>query len=77
MELRDDALMRNRDWDPSYLSMLFSKDFNDSSDLWQSSVGDSELISHVEHVEKYVPNVEDISIEDNVLCEAVERIEEE
>ena len=77
MELRDDVLMQNRDWDPSYLSMLFSEDFNDFSDLWQTSVGDRELISHVENVEKYVPIVEDISIEDNVLCEAVECIEQE
>ena len=80
MEVSDAYFVENRDWDPSYLSMLFSEDFNDFSELWNSNVSDMELVSQVDNVDKvepYCPIVEDISLEDEVLCSAVERIEEE
>ena len=41
MDTFDWYLSWNRDWDPSYLTMLFSEDFNDCSDLWNSNVDDS------------------------------------
>ena len=77
MDVMDSALLRNRDWDPSYLSTIFDVDFNDNLDLWQSEMDDSELVSVVSHLEKYCPIVEDISIDDNELCSVVESIENE
>ena len=68
----------NRDWDPVYLSEIFDTDFNDFSDMWaSSSVTDSEIIAEYEKVESYCPITEDISMDDNILCTAVEKIEEE
>ena len=77
MDVSDDYLKLNRDWDPSYLSMLFSEDFNDFLDLWSSNMGDKELVNAVEKLERYSPIVEDISLDDNVLYQAVEQIEQE
>ena len=73
----DRLLWTNRDWDPLYLSELFSDEFFDFSDHWISKMSDFELVSNVEKIEKYSPIVEDISLEDNELCTAVEKIEEE
>ena len=72
MELSDNYLRTNRDWDPSYLSMLFDQDFHDVSDLWSSNVQDSDLVSAIDKLEIYSPEVEDISLDDCTLCEAVE-----
>ena len=77
MEVSDECFVENRDWDPSYLALLFSEEFNDFGDLWKSNVTDMELVSEVNKLEAYCPIVEDISLEDEVLCTAVERIEEE
>ena len=77
MNMSDDYLKSNRDWDPSYFSMLFSDDFNDFSDLWSSNMGDKELVNAVEKLEIYSSIVEDISLDDNVLYQAVEQIEQE
>ena len=77
MEVSDSYLIENRDWDPSYIRMLFADDFNDYSDLWSSSIGDNQLVRHVECTERYSPIVQDISLDDSELCQAVERIEEE
>ena len=38
---------------------------------------DSVLIKEMEEYERYCPIVEDISLDDNVLCDAVQRIEDE
>ena len=79
MDVSDKLLVTNRDWDPSYLQLLFDEDFNDHSDLWKSNVSDEQLVTEtvrVEH-EKYQPITEDISLEDDILCSAVEKIEEE
>ena len=75
--LLNGMLLRNCDWDPSYLRQLFSQDFYEFSDFWSSNTNDKELVKEVEKVEKYCPVVEDISIEDDILCTAVEKIEEE
>ena len=77
MELSDKTLWSNRDWDPSYLSELFKEDFYDFSNMWSSNVTDNEIITETEKVERYCPITEDISLDDNVLCRAVEKIEEE
>ena len=77
MEISDDMMARNRDWDPSYLGHLFSEDFYDFKDLWQSPVSDSQLVQDVANLDKYSPIVEDISMDDEVLCKAVEKIENE
>ena len=79
MEISDSCLMRNRDWDPSYLSEVIGLDFFDFDDLWHNGaeVDDKDLVQNVEKLEKYCPIVEDISLEDEVLCSEVEKIEEE
>ena len=77
MELSDSELWINRDWDPVYLSELFTEEFEECTDLWSNDLTDVELLKGVEIMEKYSPIVEDISIEDDVLCSAVARIEEE
>ena len=53
------------------------EDFHDFNELWSSNMGDSELVSAIENLEIYSPIVEDISMDDNTLCEAVEQIEQE
>ena len=77
MDVSDGELLCNRDWDPSYLHSIFSSEFDDLLDLWDSSINDMELVKHVECVEKYCPIVEDISMDDDTLCKAVEGIEKE
>ena len=77
MELSDEILCSNFDWDPGYLSFLFSEDFNDFSDLWSSNVSDGKLLKEMDKVECYAPIVEDISLDDDILCHAVEKIESE
>ena len=70
-------LITNRDWDPSYLKDIFAEDFNDYSELWESDIMDSEIVSEVNTLEHYCPIVEDISLDDVTLSEAVEKIENE
>ena len=77
MDLPDVSFSRNWDWDPAYLSELLDEDFYDFSELWSSNIGDMELVKETERVEKYCPVVEDISIDDELLCSAVEKIESE
>ena len=52
MDLADTLIISNRDWDPSYLSELFSEDYHDFPELWSSNMSDSQLIQEVEKVEK-------------------------
>ena len=73
----DYMMWMSRDWDPSYLAEVFSGDFDDMSELWSSNIGDQELVSEVEKMEKYQPIVEDISMDDEELCSVVETIESE
>ena len=63
--------MCNCDWDPVCLQQLFAED------LWSSNVSDLELLHKVEEMERYCPITEDISMEDELLCSAVERFETE
>ena len=76
MEVMDNLLSCNHDWDPAYLSTIFDMDFYEFNDLWTNSVNDSELVDVAKDVEKYCPIVEDISLNDSELCSAVESIEE-
>ena len=74
----DNDLLLNSDWDPVYLAYIFNQDFFDMSYLWSSElVSDSEMLKIDGNVEKYIPIMEDISLEDDVLCDAVNRIEQE
>ena len=77
MEVSDGILMCNKDWDPSYLRMLFDEDFYEFNNLWTSNVSDKEIITAEQSTSKYVPIVEDISIEDEVLCNAVDQVEKQ
>ena len=77
MDVPNITFCRNRDWDPSYLQQLLSQDFYDYDELWSCNIGDMELVNEVEKVERYSPIVEDISLKDDILCLAVEKIEEE
>ena len=77
MDITDSELWINRDWDPVYLSDIFEEEFDDIESLWSSDVNDLELVSYIENMEKYIPIVEDISLDDDLLCSAVEQIEEE
>ena len=79
MEVSDHLLVSNRDWDPSYLQLLFQEDFYDHSELWKSNVQDKELVTETARVERerYCPITEDISLDDEILYTGVEKIEEE
>ena len=79
MELSDRDFVENADWDPCYLRRIFDGDFFENSDLWQGNMefSDQELLKYVEKVEPYKPIVEDISLEDEIWCSEVEKIEEQ
>ena len=77
MEVSDSLIMEICDWDLNYLRVLFDQEFYDFTDHWKSNVMDSDLVKETEYAERYCPVVEDISLDDNVLYEAVEHIEEE
>ena len=77
MEISDANLVSNRDWDPCYLRELFSEDFFEFKEHWDKSISDAALNSEMEKLDKYSPIVEDITLEDEVLYNAVERIEDE
>ena len=78
MEYEWDNIFENLDCDPCYLSKLFEEDFFDMSYLWNEEyVSDSEMVKFVQEREKYCPCVEEISLDDEVLCDAVNRIESE
>ena len=77
MDVPDCALVCNQDWDPAYLSSIFDSEFDNSNDFLSDSISDMDLVEHVEEMERYCPVVEDISLDDVTLCEAVEQIEQE
>ena len=77
MELSDMNLFRDRDWDPEYLIDIFTQDFEEYPNMWESNISDTQLVNHVEKLDKYCLVVEDISIDDETLCSAVEQIEYE
>ena len=77
MDVSDAVIWRNKDWDPSYLLDIFTEDFYNFDELWDNSLTDSDLVQGVSKMEKYCPVVEDISMDDEELCKAVEQIEYE
>ena len=77
MDITDQLFATNSDWDPCYLRELFSQDFYEFEDLWQSSILDMELIQVDREVPRYSSEIEDISLDDDTLYEAVEQIEQE
>ena len=77
MEVSDVKLFCDRDWDREYLMDIFTQDFEEYPNTWESNVSDTQLVNHVEKLEKYFPVVEDISMDDETLCSAVKQIEYE
>ena len=77
MNVSDSDFLTNRDWDPCYLRELVSRDFFDFSEHWKSLVTDVDLNIEMDNFERYCPITEDISIDDEVLWTAVEKIEHE
>ena len=80
MELLDRIFVTNHDWVPQYLREVVAQDFYDFRELWQSSICDKELVRATEMakaMKKYSPLVEDISLDDDTLYEAVQQIENE
>ena len=77
MEISDEVLMSNFDWDPVYLQEVVKQDFYEFNHLWCSDLTDMELVKEVSEMEKYCPITEDISLDDEVLCSTVEKIESE
>ena len=78
MDISDRVFATNCDCDPQYLRELVTQDFYDFSEHWQNSISDMDLVategcsSH-----RYCPVIEDISLDDDTLYEAVEQIEHE
>ena len=80
MELSDRIFFTNNDWDPQYLREIVSQDFYDFTEHWQSSLANMELVEAVEKVVtsgRYCPLVENISLDDDTLYDAVAQIESE
>ena len=73
----DNYIRNNQDWDPCYLRRIFDKNFDNISELWLDGVEDSVLLKEMENYEHYCLIVEDISLDDDELCSAVEIIEYE
>ena len=69
--------MTNKDWDPQYLRQIVSQDFYEFRELWQGSLPDKDLVKAAENLDRYSPEVEDISLDDDTLYEAVAEIENE
>ena len=79
MELAERIFTVNQDWDPTYLRYIFSQDFYEFRELWSSNVGDKDIVAFAEKSENewYQPIVEDISLDDSTLYNAVIQIEKE
>ena len=73
MDIADRVFVTNLDWDPQYLMECVTQDFYDFTEHWQNCLSDKELIDG----ERYCLLVEDISLDDDTLYEAVEQIEQE
>ena len=74
LDISDSLLMTNRVWDLAYLQEVCRQDFYEFDDLWSSNINDMELVKEAEILEKYCPITDDISLDDQVLCSAVEKI---
>ena len=76
MDIVDRLFVTNLDWDPIYLRDCVTQDFYDFSEHWQNSISDMEPLAR-ERPSRYTPVVEDISLDDETLYEAIEQIEQE
>ena len=79
MDIADRVFITNRDWDPHYLREVVSQDFYDFTELWNINISDMELVQAETGgaMDRYMPLVEDISLDDQTLYKAVEQIEHE
>ena len=78
MDISDEVLTSNFDWDLEYLQEIFKQDFYEIiNDLWCTEFSDMEVVDEACKIEKYCPVTEDISVDDDFLCSAVEKIESE
>ena len=79
MDIADHVFVTNLDWDPQYLMECVTQDFYDFTEHWQNCLSDKELIDgkRLGPGSWYCPLVEDISLNDDTLYEAVEQIEHE
>ena len=75
MDILNEMLVSEQYWDPLYLHELFREDFYDFNPLWKSSLCHRDLVHAVETLKRYNPLVDDISLDDDVLCSAVKEIE--
>ena len=63
------------DFEPTYLQQVFVDDLYEINNLWTSNINDMDLLQEIETIERHFPITEDISLDDEVLCSAVEQIE--
>ena len=79
MDIADRVFVTNLDWDPQYLMECVMQDFYDFTKHWQNCLSDKELIDGERPGpgSRYCPLVEDMSLDDDTLYEAVEQIEQE
>ena len=77
MDIADRVFATNRDWDPHQLREIVMQDFYDFMELWQSEISDMELVALEGPSGSYCPVVEDMSLDDEGLYEAVAQIEQE
>ena len=78
MDIADHVFVTNLDWDPQYLMECVTQEFYDFTEHWQNCLSDKELIDGERpRPGSYCPLVEDISLDDDTLYEAVEQIEQE
>ena len=79
MELSDKVLCDNHDYNPGYLALLFSEVLMISvkCGIRMFLMVNVFSVKEVNKVEAYKPIVEDISLDDDILCQAVEQIESE
>ena len=50
-------------------------DLYEINNLWTSNINDMDLLQEIETIERHFPITEDISLDNEVLCSAVEQIE--
>ena len=76
MSMESNDIFLSWDWDPCYLAYIFDQDFFDMAELWDGDdTTDSSLLESFENKDIYAPILEDISLDDDLLHEAVEEME--
>ena len=56
---------------------ISDQDFYDFTELWYSDLNDTDLVMEVESVERYNPLIEDISLDEELLCSALEEVQKQ